>query len=74
MSNETVNIASCKTRVFCGISECSYPDNLVKQTECSGFIYNSSDVRCIFLKPFNLCDFTPEGYNNVNYYNEERKK
>jgi len=57
-----------------GMCLCKYPFNLVKQALCANFLYNSDTTRCVFNKFNGTCDATTSGYDNVIYFDEERKK
>ena len=54
---------------------CTVPDNITEQVLCTRFLYNSIQTLCTF-KRFDcgLCDYTPEGYDNVVKFNAEAKE
>jgi len=56
-----------------GMCFCGAPFNLVKQALCANFLYNSNTTHCVFCKSDGTCDATTPGYDNVVYFDEERK-
>ena len=75
-SSPTTLVKSDLRTIKVGSTFCKVPKDSQVQLKCNYFLYDSDQKYCTFYR-FNglgMCDYTPEGYDNVVQYNAEARK
>ena len=67
-------VAKCDQSIKkCGSRMCDVPTDTILQLLCTNFLYDSDNKYCTFRRfgDMGVCDYTPEGYDNVVKFNAE---
>ena len=72
---EQIKLKDLRT-IKAGSTFCKAPKDIQAQLKCNHFLYDSDQKYCTFHRFSNLgmCDYTPEGYNNVVAFNAAAKE